>query len=111
MTTSFLQGTAVKDIFDNIRNIGISASVSTAGYLLAKNRNALSPLPEIPRYFGWTLLLLGFCLFMLNTIHGLTQLERRNGNPIIIGLYLLFSLFVGVMLFMTFWLNGIRALP
>jgi hypothetical protein len=66
----FLNGDAIKLIFDHLRNITICTVVAQIG-LIARNMGGNSETAQaIARGYGYAFMALAFCLFILNLYHG-----------------------------------------
>lgn len=66
----FLNGEAIKLIFDHLRNITLCTLIGQVG-LVARNLGGTSEVAQaVARGYGYAFLTLAVCFFMLNLLHG-----------------------------------------
>lgn len=97
----FFASDAVKNIFDNIRNLGLSAVVLTTGSYLV---NTLSPdavWKETISYFGYTLIACGFLLLFICALHGYFLLKKTVLPLLASKLIVLIYFCLAILLFIT----------
>lgn len=92
----------LKFIFDNIRNIGLSALVFALGVIIAKGEpiSSLLSVPYSQVVLGIVICLSGFLLAILNLIHGILAIlaSKKFNMPV----YIIFSFFLQVAVFEVF---------
>ena len=75
---NFFASNAVKNIFDNIRNLVLSTVVLIAGNFLLVTIVPVSESPQRIAVFGQALRLIGFLLLFLCVFHGYYLLKRAG---------------------------------
>ena len=70
----------MKDIFDNVRNLGLSSLVVIMGFYVVNDmvKNAKNPYMAMPS--GYALIGIGGILYVLGALHGLYMI-RKAGMP------------------------------
>lgn len=87
-----LEDKLVKDIFDNIRNFLISATIMAAGVLVLKSA-VESETMYYEYIIGGITVLFSFCLFSLNAVHGWQKFSELGLTKIgLVCLQLLYAL-------------------
>ena len=75
MQDYFLDDKVIKAIFDHVRNIGISVTPLVVGYfLLSQNDLQYKQIPWLNYAVSFSLFVLSFGLFALNTLHGFKKI-------------------------------------
>lgn len=97
----FFASDAVKYIFDNIRNLGLSAVVLITGSYLVTTVTPTAQWPGATSSFGYTLILCGFILMITCTLHGYFLL-KKSMLPLLASMLISFIYFVlATLLFIT----------
>ncbi len=93
----------LKFVFDNIRNIGLSALVFALGVIIAKGEpiSSLLSIPYFEVVLGITICLSGFLLAVLNLIQGVLAIlaSKKFNMPV----YIICSLLLQVAVFEVFF--------
>ena len=97
----FFGSNAIKNIFDNIRNLGLSTAVLIAGNYLFVTISPDSNSPWIPLILGRTLIVCGFLLLALCVSHGYYLLKETGISAIVARLISFIYGLLAVVFFLT----------
>jgi hypothetical protein len=111
IVNAFFESTAVKDIFDNLRNLLICGAIAATGVYINNEVASGSTIPIIFSCLGWGLIVLSFVLTCISLLHGYFLLKKNVisktwfAGYVITGIYFAFGILV-VLRF--YWQKGIK---